>query len=176
MRKMMMVFAISILCAFAQGAWAGEPFGAEPHGASYQLAAIEERLAHELQPVVLAIAQEVRRHDRKQWIAKTNELVNRDLRLGECAEQAMVKRAVLMMLGFFPEQIRIVGGEVRLQGGVVQYHAVLALYLEGEWVVLDNGTLAQRARYMTVRPEDLRGFKALYSYILPPVCRQCRDA
>lgn len=167
MRIVMMIVA-SALCLLAHGAVADEPFGAKPQKfLSYQLGTIEEYVRGRDKPRIVAIAAEVRERKREFWLGWVNQLVNLEARFDGCAEKAMAKREVLLVLGYSPDDLRIVGGvgNTRAEG-----HAMVAVRVGGQWSVLDNG--AYVPRHHIVRPQDVKGFRALATF--PTSCMACK--
>ncbi|PPD16090.1 MAG: hypothetical protein CTY25_03715 [Methylobacterium sp.] len=72
-------------------------------------------------------------------------------RAGDCEDYAIAKYMMLRALGVDPGAMRIVAIFENVSG---QFHAVLAVRHEGEWLFLDNkrGGVAREADYSGIRP------------------------
>ncbi|HET7848154.1 MAG TPA: transglutaminase-like cysteine peptidase [Pseudolabrys sp.] len=74
-------------------------------------------------------------------------------RAGDCEDYAIVKYAVLRELGFAPDDLRVV---ILEDAQLHAEHAVVAVREDGNWLILDNRTMA------ILRPEDTRQYRPLF--------------
>lgn len=91
-----------------------------------------------------------------QTVAQVNEFVNQsirymredgdhwqqpsetmDLRAGDCEDFAILKRAMLLALGWADESLLVV---IAYDILAHEHHAMLLVYLQGKWLMLDNRT------------------------------------
>ena len=76
-------------------------------------------------------------------------------RRGDCEDYAIAKYVALRAAGVAPQDIKLV---VVHNIDISENHAVVAVRLDGAWVILDNRSLALVAdREMWARPQCLRG-------------------
>lgn len=91
------------------------------------------------------------RRQAEHWASPTETLSRR---AGDCEDYAILKYWSLRQLGFKDKDLRIVALRDR---AARQYHAVLAVHHQGDWLILDN-------RFSRVRLQrDLPHYQPLYS-------------
>ena len=164
MKKLFFVAMLLLVTQMAHAA-TKEPFGAPLIMVSPKWRiALAERFEGSDRSLVVSIAKEVRQKDKKDWLAWTNQLVA--LEVGKlipkdnCAPFAVAKFEVLRELGFDQSNLRFVVGRLD-ESKPLELHAVLSVLVNGEWVVLDNGSIYPRYRVISEGQVPTR-FKTLF--------------
>lgn len=95
------------------------------------------------------------------WAAPQETWIRRQ---GDCEDLAILKRSALIELGVPDEHLLILVGK-RRDG---QDHAMLGVWVEGEWLLLDD-------RQMPLRPSQLDGFEPVISLVADKTYLHGRD-